>query len=151
MLASLLLLAALQAQTPDTSLENAIALVRTDVRANKAAIIGRALELPDSESQVFWPLDREVGAATSELWDERLKLVRDYAAAYDTLSDAKAREFVQRAFDIDERRVKLNKSTYKAMSKKLPGKTVAHFFQVDGFLNRVIELKVVSALPEIKR
>jgi hypothetical protein len=151
MLASLLLVAALQAQAPDTSLENAIALVRTDVRANKAAIIGRALALPDSESQVFWPLYREFEAATAELWDERIKLVRDYAAVYDTLSDAKAREFVQRAFDIDEQRVKLNRSTYKAMSKKLPGKTVAHFFQVDGFLNRVIELKVVSALPEVRR
>ncbi len=49
MLASLLLVAALQAQSPDTSLENAIALVRTDVRANKAALIGRALALPQSE------------------------------------------------------------------------------------------------------
>jgi hypothetical protein len=151
MLASLLLVAVLQAQSPDTSLENAIALVRTDVRANKATLIGRALALPDSESQVFWPLYREFEAETAKLWDERLKLVRDYVAAYDTLSDARAREFVQRAFDIDERRVKLNRSTYKAMSKKLPGKTVAHFFQLDGFLNRVIELKVVSALPEIRR
>jgi hypothetical protein len=69
---------------------------------------------------------------------------------YDTLSDAKAREFVVRAFDIDERRVKLNRATYKTMSKKLPGKTVAHFFQLDGFLNRVVELKVIAALPEIR-
>jgi hypothetical protein len=36
------------------------------------------------------------------------------------------------------------------MSKKLPGKTVAHFFQLDGFLNRVVELKVIAALPEIR-
>ena len=150
MLASLILIAALQAQSPDTSLENAIALVRTDVRANKAQLIGRALALPDSESQVFWPLYRQFEAETAKLWDERLKLVHDYVTAYDTLSDARAREFVQRAFDIDEQRVKLNRSTYKAMAKKLPGKTVAHFFQLDGFLNRVIELKVVSALPEIK-
>lgn len=150
MLASLLLVAALQAQAPDTSLENAIALVRTDVRANKAQLLGRALALPDSESQVFWPLYRQFEAETAKLWDDRLKLVRDYVDAYDTLSDARARELVQRAFDIDERRVKLNRSTYKAMAKKLPGKTVAHFFQLDGFLNRVIELKVVSALPEIK-
>jgi hypothetical protein len=69
---------------------------------------------------------------------------------YDTLSNAKAREFVERAFDIDERRGKLNRSTYKTMAKKLPGKTVAHFFQLDGFLNRVIELKVIAALPEIR-
>jgi hypothetical protein len=150
MLATLLLVAALQAQAQDTSLENALALARTDIRANKAALIGRALALPDSQAQVFWPLYREFEAETANLWDERIKLVREYAAVYDTLSDAKAREFVQRAFDIDERRVKLNRSTEKAMSKKLPGKTVAHFFQLDGFLSRVVELKVLAALPEIK-
>jgi hypothetical protein len=153
MLASLLLVAALQAQTApaaDTSLENALALVRTDVRANKAAIIGKALALPDSQAQIFWPLYREFEASTAKLWDDRLQLVREYAAAYDSLSDAKAREFVQRAFAIDERRVKLNKETYKKFSKKLPGKTVAHFFQLDGFLNRVVELKVIAALPEIQ-
>jgi len=150
MLDTLLLVAALQAQAQDTSLENALALARTDVRANKAALIGRALALPDSEAQVFWPLYREFEVKTSQLWDQRIKLVRDYAAVYDTLSDAKAREFVKRAFDIDERRVKLNRSTYKTMSKKLPGRTVAHFFQLDGFLNRVVELKVIAALPEIR-
>jgi hypothetical protein len=57
---------------------------------------------------------------------------------------------VQRALAIDERRVKLNRETYKQFAKHLPGKTVARFFQVDGFLNRVIELRVVAALPGIK-
>ncbi len=56
---------------------------------------------------------------------------------------------MKRAFDIDEQRVKLNKSTFNKFAKKLPAKTVAHFFQLDGFLNRVLELKVVAALPEI--
>ena len=150
MLASYLLVAALQLQAPDTSVANAIALIRTNVRANKAELIGRAMALPDSEAAVFWPLYREYEAKTAKLWDERVELIRDYAAVYDTLSDAKARQLVERAFDIDERRVKLNRETYKDFAKRLPGKTVARFFQLDGFLNRVIELKVVSALPGIK-
>lgn len=150
MLVSYLLVAALQIQTPDTSVANAIALIRTNVRANKAELIGRAMALPDSEAAVFWPLYREYEAKTAKLWDERVELIRDYAAVYDTLSDAKARQLVERAFDIDERRVKLNRETYKDFAKRLPGKTVARFFQLDGFLNRVIELKVVSALPGIK-
>jgi hypothetical protein len=150
MLASLLLVAALQMPTQDTSVATAVALIRTNVRENKAEIIRTAMALPDSQAAIFWPLYREFEAKTGQLWDERVKLIKDYVAAYDTLSDAQAREFVQRAFDIDERRVKLNRDTYKQFAKRLPGKTVAHFFQLDGFLNRVIELKVVAALPEIK-
>jgi hypothetical protein len=150
MLLSFLLVAALQAPAQDTSVANAIALLRSDVRANKAALIGRALALPDSQAQVFWPMYREYEAETATLWDRRVQLIKDYVAAYDSLSDAKARELMQRAFDIDEQRVKLNKSTFKKFAKQLPAKTVAHFFQLDGFLNRVLELKVVAALPEIK-
>jgi len=149
MLLSLLLVAALQAPAQDTSVTTAIALLRSDLRANKAELIGRALALPDSQAQVFWPMYREYEAETAKLWDQRVQLIKDYVAAYDSLSDAKARELTQRAFAIDEQRVKLNKSTFKKFAKKLPAKTVAHFFQLDGFLNRVMELKVVAALPEI--
>ena len=39
----------------DSSLANAIELMRSDVRANKTQIIGRALALPDSQAKVFWP------------------------------------------------------------------------------------------------
>lgn len=151
MLASYLLVAALQVQAQDTSVANAIALIRTDVRAHKAELIGRAMALPDSEATVFWPLYREYEAKTAKLWDDRVELIREYVTAYDTLSNAKARDLVQRAIDIDERRVKLNRETYKAFAKRLPGKTVAHFFQLDGFLNRVIELRVLAALPEVKK
>jgi len=150
MLLSLLLVAGLQAPAQDTSVATAIALLRSDVRANKAELIGRALALPDSQAQVFWPMYREYEAETAKLWDQRVQLIKDYVAAYDSLSDATARELMQRAFDIDEQRVKLNKSTFKKFAKKLPAKTVAHFFQLDGFLNRVMELKVIAALPEIR-
>jgi len=150
MLLSFLLVAALQAPAQDTSVANAIALLRSDVRANKAELIGRALALPDSQAQVFWPMYREYEAETAKLWDQRVQLIKDYIAAYDSLTDAKARELMKRAFDIDEQRVKLNKSTFNKFAKKLPAKTVAHFFQLDGFLNRVLELKVVAALPEIR-
>ncbi|HEV2672525.1 MAG TPA: hypothetical protein VGU74_15635 [Gemmatimonadales bacterium] len=150
MLLSFLLVATLQAPAQDTSMANAIALLRSDVRASKAELIGRALALPDSQAQVFWPMYREFEAETAKLWDQRVQLIKDYVAAYDSLSDAKARDLTQRAFAIDEQRVKLNKSTFNKFAKKLPVKTVAHFFQLDGFLNRVMELKVVAALPEIR-
>ena len=92
MLLSFLLVAALQAPAQDTSVANAIALLRSDVRANKAELIGRALALPDSQAQVFWPMYREYEAETAKLWDQRVQLIKDYIAAYDSLSDAKARK-----------------------------------------------------------
>jgi hypothetical protein len=77
-------------------------------------------------------------------------LIREYLTVYDTLSNAKARDLMLRVFDLDARRVKLSRDQFNKFSKRLPAKTVAHFFQLDGFLNRVIDLQIAAALPEIQ-
>jgi hypothetical protein len=144
--------AAVLAQNPsrDTSVANAIALLRTNVRADKATIIGHALALPDSQANIFWPMYREYEAQAAKLNDERVQLIHDYVSAYDSLTDAQAKSLVQRALELDQRRGKLARDEFKRFTKKLPAKTVAHFFQLEGFLNRVIELQVLAALPEIQ-
>ena len=140
----------LRAQAQDTSMANALELVRSNVRENKAQLVGRALALPDSEATVFWPMYREYEVQLTKLGDERMQLIHEYLAVYDTLSNAKARDLMLRVFDLDARRVKLSRDQFNRFAKRLPAKTVAHFFQLDGFLNRVIELQITAALPEIK-
>lgn len=136
--------------TAQDSLTNAIELMRSNVRANKADLIGRALALPDSQAAVFWPMYREYEAEFGKLADERVALIKEYLVVYDTLSNAKAKDLMQRMYDLEARRVKLSRDTFNRFSKKLPAKTVAHFLQIDGFLNRVIDLQIAAALPEVK-
>ena len=140
----------LRAQAQDTAMTNAIEMLRTNVRANKAELIGHALALPDSEASVFWPLYREYEAELLQLADERVVLIREYLTVYDTLSNAKAKDLMLRVFDLDARRVKLSRDQFKKFAKRLPAKTAAHFFQLDGFLNRVIDLQIAAALPEVR-
>ena len=136
--------------TNQDSLTNAIEMMRTDVRANKADLIGRALALPDSQAKIFWPMYREYEADFAKLTDDRVALIKEYLAAYDTLSNAKAKDLMLRMYDLEARRVKLSRDTFNRFSKKLPAKTVAHFLQIDGFLNRVIDLQIAAALPEVR-
>jgi len=136
--------------TAQDSLTQAIELMRSDVRANKADLIGRALALPDSQAAVFWPMYREYEAEFAKLADDRVALIKEYLVVYDTLSNAKAKDLMTRMYDLEARRVKLSRDTFNRFSKKLPAKTVAHFLQIDGFLNRVIDLQIAAALPEVK-
>lgn len=140
----------LAAQAQDTSRTNALELMRSNVRENKAQLIGRALALPDSEASVFWPLYREYEVELTKLADQRVQLIQEYLTVYDTLSNAKARDLMLRVFDLDARRVKLSRDQFNKFTKRLPAKTVAHFFQLDGFLNRVIDLQIAAALPEVR-
>jgi hypothetical protein len=134
----------------DTSMANTLELVRSNVRTNKRELIARALALPDSQATIFWPMYREYETELAKLADERVALIREYLTVYDTLSDEKAKNLMMRVFDLDSRRTKLSRDQFKRFSKKLPPKLVAHFFQLDGFLNRVIDLQITAALPEIR-
>jgi hypothetical protein len=140
---------ALRAQD-SSSMATSIELMRTNVRAQKAQIIGKALHLTDAQANVFWPLYREFELETAKLWDQRIQLIKDYAAVYDSLTDERARDIVMRAWDIDEQRIKLNREEFNKLAKQLPAKTVAHFFQVNNYLDRIMELKVVGSLPEMR-
>ena len=143
--------AAATAAPKDTSLATALALFRTDLRAQKATLLGKALALPEAEAKVFWPLHRQFEQETAKLWDERIKIIQDYAAAYDTLSDAGAVVLAERMFKWEEQRLKLNRDQFAIFSKQLPGKTVTHFFQLDGYINRVIELQIAGVMPEVRQ
>ncbi len=147
---ALLLGATVASAQVDSSIAAQIQLSRSDVRAQKKEMLRKALVLPDAESKVFWRLYQIVEADTKKLWDERLKIIQDYVATHDTLSNAAAGALVQRMFAWDEKRLKLNRDHFVMLSKELPGKTVAHFFQLDGFLNRAIEMQLASALPEVR-
>ena len=148
-------IAAAQAPTTtppkDTSLAKALALFRTDLRAQKAQLLSKGLALSEAEAKVFWPLHKQFEQETAKLWDERIKMIQDYAAAYDSLTDAGAVALAERVFKWEEQRLKLNRDQFAIFAKQLPGKTVTHFFQLDGYINRVIELQIAGVMPEVRQ
>lgn len=135
----------------DSGIVNALALFRSDLRTQKSQVLAKALALPEAEAKIFWPLHRQYEVEMSKLWDERVTIIRDYATQHATLTDAGAIAIAERVFAWEEKRLKLNRDQLAIFSKQLPGKTVVHFFQLDGYLNRVIEVQLASAMPEVRQ
>jgi hypothetical protein len=135
------------AAVQDTSTAAAIELLRSDVRAKKVEIVTRAIPLTDAQAKVFWPLYRQYDLASSKLLDERVQIIRDFAAGYDSMTDATAVALSQRVFALEDARLKLRRDQFAIFAKQLPGKTVARFFQVDAYVNRAIDLKISDELP----
>jgi hypothetical protein len=140
--------AAPAATSPDAYL-NSITLLRMNLRARKADIVGKALSLPDSQATVFWPLYREYEAELVKLWDQRIELIKHHAMDTDSMDAAESRQFFTRAFDIGEARLKLDRDEYNKFAKVLPTPTVNRFFQVSGYLERLLDVQVWGELPEV--
>lgn len=127
-----------------------IELLRSDVKTQKVAIITEAMQFTNEEGNAFWPIYREYEVDFAKIGDARIVLIKDYAQNYETMTDEKAKELVQRGLKLEERRTKLKKKYFRKFDKVLSSKTVAKFFQLENQINLLIDLQIASELPLIK-
>src|SRR5437762_1469201 len=65
-------------------------LLRSDLRAQKVAIITEVMQFTEAEDTKFWPVYREYEAELAKINDDRMALIKDYADNYAALTDVVA-------------------------------------------------------------
>jgi hypothetical protein len=133
------------AKTPD--IDKLVELMRKDVRAQKADVIGKTMSFDSTQAAAFWPVYKAYEAERQALGNERLAVIQDLAEHFESLNDAKAKGLLDRSIAVEEKRVALEKRYAGEFLKVLPAKTVARFFQVESRLNNLINLEVSSQIP----
>lgn len=127
-----------------------IELMRADLRTEKQAIVTKAMQLTEAQSELFWPVYREYENNMIKLNDERIQMIKDYAASYDTMTDDTAKDLIDRAFKLEEGRNKTLKKYVGKMGKAVDMKTAARWAQVEQALGSAIDLQVASELPLLR-
>ena len=122
-------------------------LLRSDVRTLKVAIITEVMGFTETEDAAFWPIYRECDVEMAKLADERLANIRDYAAAYGTLTDERAASLAAKAIDLATRRTAATAKCYERVKAALSPRTALRFLQVEHQLQLLIDLQIAAALP----
>jgi hypothetical protein len=122
-------------------------LLRSDVRTQKVAIITEVMGFTESEDRAFWPIYRDYDLEMSKLADERVRLIRDYAANYETLTDERAASLAATALDLEARRNAVKATCYDRVKTTLSPRTALRFLQVEHQLQLLIDLQIAAALP----
>jgi len=153
--ASLVLLSGiLCAQTTDANVkpltDSDIQLLRSDLQAGKNQIITATMQFTDAESTAFWPIYRDFAHDQQVIGDERVQLIKDYAANYDSMDDNKAKDMVQRMINVEDKTLNLREDYWPKFMKALGAKRAAKFYQVDSRLSLLINLQLTSAVPLIQ-
>lgn len=136
--------------TTSTGIDSDIALLRSDVQAQKTDVVTRTMQLDDAQAKAFWPLYREYVNKQQIIGDQRVSVIKDYADSYDTMDDAKADELINRMLKFEEARTKLQAQYYPKFKKAIGAKQAAKFFQVDNRLTLLVDLQITSAIPIIQ-
>jgi hypothetical protein len=108
------------------------------------------MKFTDAESTAFWPVYRDYAHDQQVIGDQRVQLIKDYAASYDSMDDPKARDLVQRMINIEDQTVNLREDYWPKFMKALGAKRAAKFYQVDNRLSLIVTLQLTSAIPLIR-
>ena len=125
-------------------------LLRSDVRAQKIAIITEVMGFTDAEDKAFWPIYREYDVEMAKLGDERVALIEEYARNYDKLTDEVADKLARKALDLESQRQAAKAKCYERVKTALSPRTAARFLQVEQQLLLLIDLQILSSLPIAK-
>jgi hypothetical protein len=140
-----------QAATADQSgTDTDIALLRSDVQAQKTDVIAHTMQFNDADAKAFWPLYREYANKQQILGDQRVGVIKDYSAQYDTLTDGQADGLMARMLKFEKSRADLRAEYYPKFKTAIGAKQAAKFIQVDNRLTLLVDLQLANAIPIIQ-
>jgi hypothetical protein len=127
----------------------AIAELRQEAGQDRRNIVRANMLLTETESARFWPLYDEYRAERRKLWDRRVRLITDFLANQNAMSEDEARTLSNEDFAIEKDISELKSKWYEKMTKVLSERTVARFFHIDEKLDASVDIALAANIPLI--
>ena len=125
-------------------------LVREKIKTDKKLFIAQNMNLTESEAKVFWPVYENYQKDLGKLVDKAVKLIDNYAANYETMTEEAAKELIDGYLAIEGERVTLMKSFLPKFRKVLPEKKVARYYQLENKIDAVVNYGLARQIPLVK-
>jgi hypothetical protein len=124
-----------------------VELLRSDVRQQKAEMMGSVMQLSAADATKFWPIYSEYDAELTKLNDLRVANIQEYASSYTQMTDEKADKLIRNGLAYRKQRAELLAKYYERVKQTLGAITAARFLQVEDQLLLLIDLQIDSSLP----
>jgi hypothetical protein len=131
-------------------LDAEVDLMRKDLRDQRKQIVAQNLPLTPDEATRFWPVYDQYTADTIKVNDQRYALIKEYAAAYNNMTDEQASSYIKRWIGVDDAATQLRLKYIPMFEKVIPEKKVAMFFQIDRRLGLLMEIQISGQLPLVE-
>jgi hypothetical protein len=144
-LAGLLAAAPVLAQTVTDELEAA----RTQIQADRKAIVAKLMDLNEAQSTAFWPVYNEYREAVRKVDDKVLTLIKDYAAQ-DSVTDAQAQKTLDQWMAARTERMGLQKTYVKKFGKVLPANKLVRYYQIENKMDAIVQYDLAANIPLVQ-
>jgi len=126
-----------------------ISELRQEAGQDRRNIVRANMLLTETESARFWPLYDEYRAERRKIGDRRVRLITDFLAAENSMTEDQARTLANEDFAIGKDTSELKAKWYKKMTKVLSERTIARFFHIDEKLDAAADIALAANIPLI--
>jgi hypothetical protein len=131
------------------SIDQEIAMLRSDLRSTRKQVVAANMKLSDTEAEKFWPTYDQYVTDLVKINDTKYALIKEYLQNTN-LTEDQADSLSKRWVGVDESVVQLRLKYIPIFRKALSAKGTAMFFQIDRRVQMMIDLQLASSLPLIE-
>ena len=125
-------------------------IVKEKIRTDKKLFIATNMQLTESEAKAFWPVYEAYQADLAKLRAREIKLIEEFAAKYETMSDDAAKSLLDDSLSIDSDHQKLRQSYLSKIRGVLSDKKVARYYQLESKIDAVLEYEMAKRIPLVQ-
>src|SRR5215470_2476960 len=137
----------MESSSEKINIEQYIALLRENVRQQRAQITGAAMQLTPEESKKFWPIYDEYQTALTKLNDSRIQNLKTFATNYSQMTDEKTDHLMTEELNLRKQRDELMARFYERVNQSLGAETAARFLLIESQIELIADLQLESMLP----
>jgi hypothetical protein len=129
------------------NVDEELQLIRDQWGVDKKQLIMDYMHFSDAESKKFWPVYDGYMKEHRTLMDARIKLIKDYAAHYEKITNAKATELTNKILDNDMAITRLQKTYYAKFSTAVTPMRAGQYMQVEYYLQTMVKAMIQDEIP----
>jgi len=129
------------------NVDEELQLIRDQWGVDKKQLIMQYMNFTDAESKKFWPIYDAYMKEHRALMDSRIHLIKDYAANYTKLTNAKATDLTNKIIDNDMAVSRLQKTYYAKFSTAITPLRASQYMQVEYYLLTTVKAMVQDEIP----
>jgi len=122
-------------------------LVLEKIRADKKLLVAENLQLTEGEAKVFWPVYGKYQDELFLLRGRTAKLITEYAAAYDQMSNATAKKLLDEYMTIEALGLKLRQAYLPKFRGVLPEVKVVRYYQIENKIQAALAYELGAKIP----
>ena len=134
---------------PNSASDQDIEMLRADLRAQRKQITAQNMTLTADEATKFWPIFDQYRKEAIKPNDDRWALLKEYAANYQTMTDAQAQDYIKRSTAVEQQLLALRMKYVPVFEKVISPKKTALWYQIDRRVDLLINLQLSTQIPMV--